>query len=246
MIPLLASLFGSPLPEAREKVLALEERMRGMFTRQQAVEMFGMVGPPEPPEGLPLPAGATNTSSVTSSPTHPAPLRIEPIAGYSPAIGRLAGMLTYARSTTIAAVDGLAIAELDHLHDAKSNSIGALLAHITAVERSYQVLTFEERTLSPREQELLSAALKLGANGQHTLRGRPLEHYLDELTAVRKITLESLAARDDDWLDRSVTMAPRINAHWAWFHVAEDEINHRGQIRWLRARLPNSAGHDDV
>ena len=22
------------------------------------------------------------------------------------------------------------------------------------------------------------------------------------------------------------------------FHVAEDEINHRGQIRWLRARLP--------
>jgi hypothetical protein len=47
-----------------------------------------------------------------------------------------------------------------------------------------------------------------------------------------------LAARDDAWLERSVTPAPRINAHWAWFHVAEDEINHRGQIRWLRARLP--------
>ena len=30
----------------------------------------------------------------------------------------------------------------------------------------------------------------------------------------------------------------KINAHWAWFHVAEDEINHRGQMRWLRARLP--------
>jgi len=28
-----------------------------------------------------------------------------------------------------------------------------------------------------------------------------------------------------------------MNAHFAWFHVAEDEINHRGQIRWLRARL---------
>ena len=33
-------------------------------------------------------------------------------------------------------------------------------------------------------------------------------------------------------------MPLRINAHWAWFHVAEEEINHRGQIRWLRARLP--------
>jgi hypothetical protein len=47
-----------------------------------------------------------------------------------------------------------------------------------------------------------------------------------------------LLARDDAWLERSVAPAPRINAHWAWFHVAEDETNHRGQIRWLRQRLP--------
>jgi uncharacterized damage-inducible protein DinB len=170
----------------------------------------------------------------------PSPLRIEPIAGYSPTIGRLVGMLTYARSTTFAAVDGLTLAELDHLHDANSNSIGALLAHFIAVERSYQVLTFEDRVLSAQENESLSTALKLGANGRKLLRGKPLEHYLDELTLVRRVTLDALAARDDDWLERSVVVAPKINAHWAWFHVAEDEINHRGQIRWLRARLPNS------
>jgi uncharacterized damage-inducible protein DinB len=170
----------------------------------------------------------------------PSPLRIEPIAGYSPTIGRLVGMLIYARSTTLAAVDGLTIAELDHLHDTDSNSIGALLAHITVVERSYQVLTFEERLLSPHEDELWSTALKLGANGRRLLRGHALEHYLEELTAVRRVTLETLATRDDDWLERSVTVAPKINTHWAWFHVGEDEINHRGQIRWLRARLPKS------
>jgi len=28
-----------------------------------------------------------------------------------------------------------------------------------------------------------------------------------------------------------------MNAHFAWFHVAEDEISHRGQMRWLRTRL---------
>ena len=44
-------------------------------------------------------------------------------------------MLTYARSTTLAAVEGLTLAELDNLHDPESNSIGALLAHIAAVER---------------------------------------------------------------------------------------------------------------
>jgi len=168
----------------------------------------------------------------------PSPLRIEPLAGYSPAIGRLVCMMTYARSTTMAAVQGLSMAELDHLQDAASNSIGALLAHCAVVERSYQVLTFEERMLSPAENELMSTALKLGDDGRRSLRGFPLEHYLDELAAVRRVTLEGLAARDDAWLERSVTVAPRINAHFAWFHVAEDEINHRGQIRWLRARLP--------
>lgn len=168
----------------------------------------------------------------------PSPLRIEPLAGYSPAIGRLVCMMTYARSTTLAAVQGLSMAELDHLQDAASNSIGALLAHCAVVERSYQVLTFEERMLSPAENELMSTALKLGDDGRRSLRGFPLEHYLDELAAVRRVTLEGLAARDDAWLERSVRVAPRINAHFAWFHVAEDEINHRGQIRWLRARLP--------
>jgi len=147
-------------------------------------------------------------------------------------------MLTYTRSTTFAAVQGLTMAQLDHLHDAESNSIGALLAHITAVERSYQVLSFEERVLSPEENERWSTALKLGANGRRLLRGDTLDHYLEELTAVRQATLQMLAARDDAWLERPVPPAPKINAHWAWFHVAEDEINHRGQIRWLRARVP--------
>ena len=170
----------------------------------------------------------------------PSPLRIEPIEGYTPAIGRLVGMLGYARATTLAAVEGLPLADLDHVQDAGSNSIGALLAHIAAVERSYQLLTFDERMLSAEEQQRWSSALTLGESGRRDLRGQPLEHYLDELADARRSTLAALAERDDAWLDAAVRLAPRINAHWAWFHVAEDEINHRGQIRWLRARLPRA------
>lgn len=168
----------------------------------------------------------------------PGPLRIEPIAGYAPIIGRLVGMLTYARSTTLRAVDGLTMTELDHLHDADSNSIGALLAHITTVERSYQLLTFEGRVPSPDETARWAPALELGASGRASLRGKPLGEYLEELATVRGATLAALATRDDEWLERGLAPAPRINAHWAWFHVMEDEVNHRGQMRWLRARLP--------
>lgn len=169
--------------------------------------------------------------------------RIEPLAGYSPLIGRLVGMLTYARATTLAAVRGLTPAELDHLHDPQSNSIGALLAHIAAVERAYRILTLEDRLMTAEESERWSAALTLGDEGRRVLRGRTLEGYVEELSTARQATLESLATRDDEWLERSVTQAPKMNAHWAWFHVAEDEINHRGQIRWLRARLSKPPAH---
>jgi uncharacterized damage-inducible protein DinB len=151
------------------------------------------------------------------------------------------GILLYARQTTLAAVEGLSIAALDHLHDASSNSIGALLAHIAAVERGYQCVTFEERLPSAAEQAAWEPALKLGVNGRHVLRNQPLEHYVHELNEIRRRTLEELAARDDAWVESTVRAAPAMNAHWAWFHVAEDEINHRGQIRWLRARLGSAA-----
>ena len=90
-------------------------------------------------------------------------------------------MLTYARSTTLGAVEGLTRAELDHLHDAQSNSIGALLAHIVVVERAYQVMTFEDRPLSSEENAQWWIALQLGAEGRRALRGRSLDDYLDEM-----------------------------------------------------------------
>jgi uncharacterized damage-inducible protein DinB len=166
--------------------------------------------------------------------------RLEPLAGYTPIIGRLVGILLYARQTTLAAVEGLSMAELDHLQDGSSNSIGALLAHIAVVERGYQCLTFEERAPTALEQAAWEPALTLGAEGRQLLRGKPLEDYVHELSEVRRLTLEGLAARDDAWLERTLRAAPAMNAHWAWFHVAEDEINHRGQMRWLRVRLPSA------
>src|SRR6188768_1251438 len=170
-------------------------------------------------------------------------LRIESLPGYSPAIGRLVGILLYARHTTLAAVDGMTVGELDHLNDDSSNSIGALLAHMAVVERGYQCLTFEDRAPTAVEQASWEPALTLGAEGRRLLRGKTLDHYVRELGEVRRLTLEGLAARDDAWLERSPRAAPAMNNHWAWFHVAKDEINHRGQIRWLRARL-GPAGSD--
>ena len=165
------------------------------------------------------------------------PYRILPLTGYTPTIGRLVAMLSYARQTTLQVVEGLTREQLDHLHDERSNSIGALLAHIAAAERWYQLVTFEERRPTTAENDPSSAAMELGDKGRREIRGHELPFYLDELRRTREATLAALAERDDTWLEAPLRIAPNLNAHWAWFHIAEDEINHRGQIRWLRARL---------
>jgi uncharacterized damage-inducible protein DinB len=157
---------------------------------------------------------------------------------FGPELGRLVTMLTYVRETTLRACAGLSMAQLDSLHDPASNSIGALLAHIAAVESSYQVMSFEARLLDAEEERAWEAALELGDRGRAELRGRPLQSYLDHLEEVRNRTLRGLRLRSDAWLDERVHLgAFEANHYWMWFHLMEDELNHRGQIRWLRSRL---------
>ena len=59
------------------------------------------------------------------------------ISGFTPQIGRLVSMMNYVRHTTLSAVEGLTVIELDYLNDPESNSIGSLLLHIAAAEVGY-------------------------------------------------------------------------------------------------------------
>jgi hypothetical protein len=87
-------------------------------------------------------------------------------------------------------------------------TIGRLVG-IAVVERAYHILTFEERRATPLELAAFEPALTLGAEGRRLLRDKPLTHYLHELGEARRLTLEGLAARDDDWLERPLLAAPR-------------------------------------
>ncbi len=48
--------------------------------------------------------------------------------------------------------------------------------------------------------------------------------------------------RGDEWLDEQTPFwgGRPANNYFKWFHVFEDELNHRGQIRWLRKRTPGA------
>ena len=174
--------------------------------------------------------------------THHNLFLIADIPGFTPQLGRLVSMMNYVRSTTLQAVAGLGVDELDYLHDTQSNSIGTLLLHIAATEVGYQAATFEARDLYAAEREQWAAAIDLGDKARAEIRGNPLEHYLETLERVRAKTLAELGRRDDQWLEAQTPLRSghQVNNYFKWFHVIGHEINHRGQIQWLRSRAKKS------
>lgn len=171
---------------------------------------------------------------------------IGPRKGFSPQIGTLVSMLTWMRNAILEPVQGLTVTQLDYLHDSKANSIGALLLHLAAVEREYQLNTFEGRKWDDWDELTVKewgAPAGLGEAARQTIRGHELAYYIDRLREVREHTLAELRKRDDTWL-------MQIDNHWAWgptnnyckwFHVCEHESNHNGQIKWIKRRLPGAS-----
>ena len=161
--------------------------------------------------------------------------------GFTPHMGRLVSMMNYARATTLHAVKDLTTQQLDFVPAGFGNSIGALLEHFAAVEVAYQIRTFQHRWAEDDDPELKPwvAGLDLGERIKE-LRGRDLDFYIKQLETVRNTTLEKFKTLDDTWLEQEFEFREGVNAnhYWCWFHVFEDEINHRGQIRLISQNLP--------
>lgn len=169
----------------------------------------------------------------------PSPFVVTALPGFTPAIGQLVCMMTYTRNTTLRAVEGLGMEDLDHRLDDDANSIGMLLEHMACLEEAYQLDTFGwEHT--DEEAERWRRGANLGPTAREHVHGHELRHYVERLAHVRSRTLEAFARRDDTWLEASCEWwdGQTANNHFKWFHVFEDELNHRGQIRLLRKRLP--------
>lgn len=171
-------------------------------------------------------------------------LVIGPKEGYTPLIGTLVSMLNYNRNTVVRAVQGMSTAELDHLHDEHANTIGALIMHLGATDKFYQINTFEGRQeFNAEEKKEWEAAMELGDLGRKEIKGHDVQYYLDKINAVREQTLSLLKQKDDNWLlaiDPEWSKKEPINTFWKWFHVCEHESNHRGQIAFLKSRLPGA------
>ena len=163
--------------------------------------------------------------------------------GYTDQVSILVCMMDWMRSVVERDVRDISQKEIDFLLDDRSNTIGAMLIHLAATERAYQIDTF---TGVPRKElgyglgdREWNAAGNLGAEGRKTFKGRPPSFYLDTLAEVRAFSLAELKNRGDDWLMESTTFfgGRPTNNYCKWFHVVEHESNHNGQIRYIKSRV---------
>lgn len=159
-------------------------------------------------------------------------------AGYGQDMARLVSMMDYARHTTIQEVECLTIEQLDYRFNDQANSIGMLLAHMAAVEEVYQILTIDKRDVTEEDEQKLHPALLLGPEGAD-IKGNSADWYLERLYTVRKQTMQAFSELDDGWLYEETEWWDGLpaNNYFKWFHVFEDEINHRGQIRLIKKML---------
>lgn len=97
---------------------------------------------------------------------------IGPREGFAPQIGTLLSMMTWMRTAILRPVKDMTVEQLDYLHDKNSNSIGAMLLHLAATERFYQIHTFEGKkwgNWSEQDKQRFDTAMNLGENGRKTL-----------------------------------------------------------------------------
>jgi hypothetical protein len=170
---------------------------------------------------------------------------VGPKKGYSPQIGTMVSMMGFMRWQVLNSVKGMSQQDLDFLLDGKANRIGALLLHLAAVEKFYQLNSFDglgQDKIPETFKEKWGMPMELGDPARKSIVGHSLDYYLDQLKETREKTLAEFAKRDDAWLmsvDKTWGWGP-TNNYCKWFHVTEHEANHNGQIKLLKSRLPGA------
>ncbi len=164
-----------------------------------------------------------------------AQIKIKAKKGYSPQIGVMISMLDDLKTRITNRVENLDQAGTDFLIDENGNRIGAMILHLAATEKYYQLYTFEGRVFNDEEADW-DMAQTLGPKARAELVGKPIKHYLKIWDEVRKETKRLLKSKDDKWF-AEMTKYNNMNNHWAWYHVMEHQANHMGQIAFISKRI---------
>jgi hypothetical protein len=93
--------------------------------------------------------------------------------------------MMWMREAVIRSVQGMTQDQLDFLLDNKANRIGALLLHLAATEKLYQLNTFDQVRLQDLQKTAAfkdwDVPMELGDPARQAIKGHNLKYYLNLL-----------------------------------------------------------------
>ena len=139
----------------------MKNNTRINFLKKSALGAGGLMTLQLINEANPLPFSSDNDINL-----------VGPKKGFTPHVGTLVSMMDFMRSLVLRPIRNMSIKDLDYLHDDDSNSIGAMLWHLAAVERYYQGSTIGKKwsKLPAKENKMWDVAQSLGDEGRAKIK----------------------------------------------------------------------------
>lgn len=152
-------------------------------------------------------------------------------------IDYLLGIIADARVTTLRRVADISTEELHWQYAEGWNTVGALLSHIYSCEEVFRIEFIEKREINKKEEEKYGAGLEMGKQLPKLITGESIDIYIARLAESRKKIIDAIEQIDTaDFFEKRKGYNPNTGYNLAWvlYHLAEDEVHHRGQISLIR------------
>ena len=144
-------------------------------------------------------------------------------------------MLEDVRYVSLKKLKDISAEELHWQYQEGWNTIASLLEHINALYIFFKIKYLENRDWTKEEEDELTPALSLGEHLPKLISNHGLEYYLAKLEATKTPMYEAINQLDlKSFKEKREGYNDNYNLAWLLYHLAEDEIHHRGQITLLR------------
>jgi len=160
-------------------------------------------------------------------------------------IDYLLGIIEDARMTTLLYTRDISTEELHWQYAPGWNTIGALLSHITSAGHYFRIHFIEGKEWTASEEKEFLPGMEMGKYLPQLITNEPIAVYQERLAiarnlledAIRRLSVEKFHERRDGYNKET-----GCNLAWVLYHLAEDEVHHRGQISLIRKLYKHKLG----
>jgi len=155
----------------------------------------------------------------------------------SQSIDYLLGIIYDARSVTLLLTNNISKEELHWQYAEGWNTVGALLSHIISCGHFYRIFFVENRELTEEEKAEIMPGLEMGKYIPELITDQPIEYYTQKMKEATDLLIEAvMQLSEEEFHARRKGYDPENGCNLAWvlYHLAEDEVHHRGQISLIR------------